>query len=201
MGRQRQMGRSHTRRPAAALWRAGLGLAVAAAVAGPATLLPGPPASATEMAASEMRTTPAAGRACTTADLLLRAGPSGTAGDGHRYVVYDLVDGSAAACTVRGFPFAGLFRPDGRPVTHLREVRSTRPGADSPAVPLRTVRMAPGGQSDFWMEWTPRVGRLRGSLAVTPPRRRAAIAVRNRLVPLDTRSLTVSPVTSSVLEH
>ena len=200
------MGRSRTRRTAATLWRAGFGLAVAAAVAAPAALLPVAPAAATETRASGtpasvLRLVPATrSETCTTADLLLRAGPSGAVG-AHRYAVYDLVDGSAAACTVRGFPSTQLLRPLGRPVAHLRELHSTRRGADSPAVPVRTVHLTPGSQSDFWMEWTPRVGRLRGSLAVTPPQRRTAIVVHNRLVPLDARSLTVSPVTSSVLER
>jgi hypothetical protein len=140
-----------------------------------------------------------AGRAhlCPTASLRLIRGPDGGA-HGRSYAVLDLANASGSSCDLDGFPGIGLLRPDGQAVG-LHVVRTTKRGFVSPAVSVAPVTLMPGSMADFWMEWTIRQGRTRGSLVVTPPGGHRAITVANRAVELDVGSVTVSPVTSRVL--
>jgi hypothetical protein len=134
---------------------------------------------------------------CRTASLRLIRGPACGA-QGRAYAVFDLANASRSSCDLEGFPGVNLLRPDGKAQT-VRERKTTASGVFSPAVAEARVRLAPGSVADFWIEWAERLGRLRGSMLVTPPGQRRAIKVLNRCVVLDVGTVTVSPLTSRVL--
>jgi hypothetical protein len=118
---------------------------------------------------------------------------------GHGYAVFDLLNVSRSACEFEGFAGVGLRRPDNRK-EWLRVHDSTGRGWASPAVRRSMVHLSPGAQADFWMEWAQRSGRRAGTISIKAPGAGRAIWLRNRLVELDAGQVTVSPVTSAVLD-
>jgi hypothetical protein len=137
-------------------------------------------------------------RDCATGAFELSLGPVGAEG-GHDYAVFDLLNVSRSTCSLAGFAGMGLRRPDDHRVW-LRVHHTTGAGWASPAVRRSLVRLAPGSAADFWMEWAGRTGRKAGSISVTPPGPGGGISVHNHVVELDVGRVTVSPVTSAVLD-
>jgi hypothetical protein len=137
-------------------------------------------------------------RRCDSGAFELSLGSVGAA-RGHGYAVFSLLNTSRSSCDVEGFAGVGLRRPDDRRVW-LRVRDSASHGWMSPAVRRAVVHLNPGSQADFWMEWAERAGRKQGSISITAPGAARAIWLRNRLVELDAGQVTVSPVTSAVLD-